>query len=60
MKPSDLEYYRARLAAEEIAVERARHPLAAESHRRMVEGYARLIGTQGGADADARTASAGS
>jgi hypothetical protein len=40
---SDLEYYRARIAEEEIAAQRAAHPLAAESHKRLAEEYASLI-----------------
>ena len=43
MKKSDIEYYRARIAEEEIAAQRASHPLAAESHRRLAEEYASLI-----------------
>ncbi len=39
----DLEYYRARIAEEEIAAHRATHPLAAESHRKLAEEYASLI-----------------
>lgn len=43
MDSVDLDYYRRRIAAEEIAAERARHPLAAESHRRLAQEYASLI-----------------
>ncbi len=43
MNKSDFEYYRARIAEEEIAAQRATHPLAAESHRRLAEEYASLI-----------------
>lgn len=43
MDHSDLEYYRARIAEEEIAAQRATHPLAAESHKRLAEEYASLI-----------------
>ncbi|HEX8257815.1 MAG TPA: hypothetical protein VF589_09280 [Allosphingosinicella sp.] len=43
MNMSDLEYYRSRIAAEEIAAQRATHPLAAESHKRLAEEYASLI-----------------
>lgn len=43
MDHSDLEYYRARIAEEEIAAQRAAHPLAAESHKRLAEEYASLI-----------------
>jgi hypothetical protein len=39
----DLDYYRQRLAAEEAATQRARHPAAAQSHQRMAQEYARLI-----------------
>jgi hypothetical protein len=43
MDSVDLDYYRGRIAAEEIAAERARHPLAAESHRKLAQEYAGLI-----------------
>ena len=43
MEKSDFEYYLARIAAEEIAAQRATHPLAAESHKRLAEEYASLI-----------------
>ena len=43
MKKSDFDYYRTRIAEEEIAAQRATHPLAAESHRRLAEEYASLI-----------------
>lgn len=43
MKKTDLDYYLARIAAEEIAASRATHPLAAETHRRLAEEYASLI-----------------
>lgn len=43
MKQSDLDYYRQRISAEEIAAQRATHPLAAASHRRLAEEYASLI-----------------
>ena len=39
----DLEYYRGRIAEEEIAAQRATHPLAAESHKKLAEEYASLI-----------------
>ena len=39
----DYDYYRARIAAEEIAAQRAAHPVAAERHRRLAEEYASLI-----------------
>jgi hypothetical protein len=41
--PTDLEYYRGRIAEEEIAAQRATHPLAAESHKKLAEEYASLI-----------------
>jgi hypothetical protein len=40
---SDLKYYRARIAEEEIAAQRAAHPQAAESHKQLAEEYASLI-----------------
>ncbi len=43
MDQSDFEYYRARIAEEEIAAQQATHPLAAESHRKLAEEYASLI-----------------
>ena len=43
MDQLDLDYYRARIAEEEIAAQRATHPLAAESHKRLAEEYASLI-----------------
>ncbi len=43
MNKSDFDYYRARIAEEEIAAQRATHPLAAQSHRRLAEEYASLI-----------------
>ena len=43
MDKSDFDYYRARIAEEEIAAQRATHPLAAESHKRLAEEYASLI-----------------
>ena len=43
MDQSDLDYYRARIAEEEIAAQRAAHPLAAESHKKLAEEYASLI-----------------
>jgi hypothetical protein len=43
MDQSDFEYYRARIAEEEIAAQRAKHPLAAESHKKLAEEYASLI-----------------
>ncbi|HEV2746733.1 MAG TPA: hypothetical protein VGW34_05490 [Allosphingosinicella sp.] len=54
MNESDLEYYRARIAAEEIAAQRAAHPQAAESHKRLAEEYASLIvATEGAAERSA-------
>jgi hypothetical protein len=43
MDQLDLEYYRARIAEEEIAAQRAAHPLAARSHKQLAEEYASLI-----------------
>ena len=43
MEPADRDYYLARIAAEEIAAERASHPQAAATHRRLAEEYASLI-----------------
>jgi hypothetical protein len=43
MNKNDLDYYRLRIADEEIAAQRATHPLAAESHKRLAEEYASLI-----------------
>lgn len=43
MNSNDLEYYRGRIAAEEIAAQRAASPRAAEIHRRLAEEYASLI-----------------
>ena len=43
MDQSDLKYYRARIAEEEIAAQRAAHPQAAESHKQLAEEYASLI-----------------
>jgi len=43
MNKSDIEYYRSRIVEEEIAAQRASHPLAAQSHRRLAEEYASLI-----------------
>jgi hypothetical protein len=43
MNDSDLEYYRARIVEEEIAAQRASHPLAADSHKRLAEEYASLL-----------------
>ena len=43
MNKHDLEYYRSRIAEEEIAAQKAAHPLAAKSHKRLAEEYASLI-----------------
>jgi hypothetical protein len=43
MDRADRDYYLARIAAEEIAAQRATHPLAADTHRRLAEEYASLI-----------------
>jgi hypothetical protein len=43
MNKTDLDYYWARIAEEEIAAQRASHPLAAESHKRLAEEYASLM-----------------
>ena len=43
LEQSDLEYYRGRIAEEEIAAQRAAHPQAAESHKKLAEEYASLI-----------------
>jgi hypothetical protein len=43
MHKTDLDYYRARVAAEHAAARRATHPLAADCHRRLAEEYASLI-----------------
>lgn len=43
MNQIDRDYYLARIAAEEAAAERATHPEAAASHRKLAEEYAGLI-----------------
>lgn len=43
MNSCDLEYYRARIAQEERAAARAKHPLAAECHRQLADEYASMI-----------------
>ena len=43
MEQCDLDYYRSRIAEEEIAAQRATHPIAAETHKRLAEEYASLI-----------------
>ena len=40
---TDLDYYRGRIAEEEIAAQCAAHPQAAESHKKLAEEYASLI-----------------
>lgn len=37
MNQNDLDYYRARIAAEERAAEHAKHPEAARSHRKLAQ-----------------------
>jgi hypothetical protein len=44
---TDLDYYRARMAAETLAAECASHPLAAECHLRLAEEYSMLIEANG-------------
>jgi hypothetical protein len=39
----DIDYYRSRIAAEQVAAQSATHPLAAECHRRLAEEYASLV-----------------
>jgi hypothetical protein len=39
----DLDYYHARLRAEERAAASAKHPLAADCHRRLAKEYADLL-----------------
>ena len=55
MNKQDLDYYRSRIAAEEIAAQRASNVTAAECHRRLAEEYASLIVAN---DADAELAPA--
>jgi hypothetical protein len=43
MNKQDLDYYRSRITAEEIAAQRASSATAAECHRRLAEEYASLI-----------------
>lgn len=43
MDQVDLDYYRARIAAEEIAAQRADNPMAAATHKKLAEEYAGLI-----------------
>ncbi|MBV8687465.1 MAG: hypothetical protein JOZ90_14455 [Alphaproteobacteria bacterium] len=53
MEQTDLDYYRSRIAAEQRAAARARHPLAADCHRRLAEEYADLIVASQGAGREA-------
>ena len=43
MDQVDIEYYRSRIAAEEIAAQRAATPQAAALHKRLAEEYASLL-----------------
>lgn len=43
MDQVDIEYYLARIAAEEIAAQRAATPKAAALHKKLAEEYASLI-----------------
>jgi len=43
LEQSDLDYYRWRIAEEQIAAQRATHPMAAEMHKKLAEEYASLI-----------------
>ena len=43
LEQSDLEYYRGRIAEEEIAAQRDAHQQAAERHKKLAEEYASLI-----------------
>lgn len=43
MDSTDRDYYLARIAAEEMAAQRASHPAAAATHRKLAEEYASLI-----------------
>jgi hypothetical protein len=43
MNEDDLEYYKARIAAEEIAAQKAADPRAAVLHKKLAEEYASLI-----------------
>jgi hypothetical protein len=60
MNKADLEYYLGRIAAEEIAAQRAKHPLAAQSHKRLAEEYASLIVANQGGEALPEHIAAGS
>ena len=43
MHEDDLEYYKSRIAAEEIAAQKAADPRAARLHKKLAEEYASLI-----------------
>ena len=43
MDQTDIEYYLARIAAEEVAAQRAATPQAAALHKKLAEEYASLI-----------------
>lgn len=43
MTAIDLDYYRARIAAEELAAASASHPAAAECHRQLADEYASMM-----------------
>jgi len=43
MDQVDLDYYLSRIAAEEIAAQLSKNPLAASTHKRLAEEYASLI-----------------
>ena len=43
MDQVDIEYYLSRIAAEEIAAQRAATPKAAELHKKLAEEYASLL-----------------
>ena len=43
MDQVDLDYYLSRIAAEEIAAQLSKNPLAASTHKRFAEEYASLI-----------------
>ena len=55
MDPDERRYYLERIAAEQIAAQRAKHPAAAEMHKRLAEEYASLIVAN---DAEAKTSTA--
>ena len=43
MDPDERRYYLERIAAEVVAAQRARHPAAAEKHKRLAQEYASLL-----------------